>query len=187
MDEEANINPAGRGSDRPDAPGGSASHPPRFHVLVYRHGPSRECCRNRQGEIFGLTAGITSSATNVIVESYPAGLEPPAPPITVFTNIVINTFSVNSMGTITDAQYLAFDTTGSVSLELNAGDITNALTTSDDTEPPRDIINVSGFPGVTYTPAPIPEPSSVTILGTGLGLAALWLLRQRRRRRWATA
>jgi hypothetical protein len=139
------------------------------------------------GEIFGLTAGITSSATNVIVESYPAGLEPPAPPITVFTNIVINTFSVNSMGTITDAQYLAFDTTGSVSLELNAGDITNALTTSDDTEPPRDIINVSGFPGVTYTPAPIPEPSSVTILGTGLGLAALWLLRQGRRRRWATA
>ena len=29
------------------------------------------------GEIFGLTEGASSSATNVIVVSYPVGLEPP--------------------------------------------------------------------------------------------------------------
>jgi hypothetical protein len=39
------------------------------------------------GEIFGLTEGATSSATNVIVDSYPAGLQPPSPPQTVFTFI----------------------------------------------------------------------------------------------------
>jgi hypothetical protein len=61
------------------------------------------------GEIFGLTEGATSSATNVIVDSYPAGLEPPSPPQTVTrsTGGASNTFTVNSTGDITAANYEA--------------------------------------------------------------------------------
>jgi hypothetical protein len=57
------------------------------------------------GEIFGLTEGATSSATNLIVDSYPAGLEPPAPPQTVFTDVIINSFTVDATGDITAATY----------------------------------------------------------------------------------
>jgi hypothetical protein len=59
------------------------------------------------GEIFGLTEDATSQATNVIVDSYPAGLEPPSPPQTVFTDIILNAFTVDSMGDITAAHSIA--------------------------------------------------------------------------------
>src|SRR5271155_1268759 len=55
------------------------------------------------GEIFGLTEGASSSATNVIVVSYPVGLEPPSPPQTVFSGIVSNAFEVDSSGAVTGA------------------------------------------------------------------------------------
>jgi hypothetical protein len=47
------------------------------------------------GEIFGLTEGATSPASNVIVDSYPVGLEPPAPPVTLDLIGAINTFTVD--------------------------------------------------------------------------------------------
>ena len=133
------------------------------------------------GEIFGLTEGATSSATNVIVESYPVGLEPPSPPQTVFTNITANAFMVDSIGAVTGASYGGEDSVGDLSFQLNVGG--NGLESVS-----ASTMNEDGFAGVTYTLVqPTPEPSSVTILGTGLGLAALWLWRQRRRQRGAAA
>lgn len=132
------------------------------------------------GEIFGLTEGATSSATNVIVDTYPAGLEPPSPPQTLFTGIVENTFTVTPTGTLTSASYMAFDDTKSFLIDLNREAGVNALvniTTTNFTA------NFNGFAGATYTLVQsIPEPSSVTLLGIGLGAAALWQLRRRRQR-----
>jgi hypothetical protein len=135
------------------------------------------------GEIFGLTEGATSSATNVIVDTYPPGLEPHSPPQTIFTNVLDNAFTVDSIGDITDATFLAVNSTATLGLGLNTAPL-NFLQDLNG----HVVRNDGGFSGATYTLVqPTPEPSSVTILGTGLGLAALWQLRQRRRRRWAAA
>jgi len=136
------------------------------------------------GEIFGLTEGATSGATNVVVDSYPAALQPPNPPQTVFSFISENTFTVNSTGEITSANFVAENTDESLVLRLGFN-AENGIGANGAT-----VINDDGFGGVNYTlitPTATPEPSTGTILGTGLGFAALWQLRQRRRRRWAAA
>jgi hypothetical protein len=61
------------------------------------------------GEIFGLTEGTGVPATNVIVTSYPPSLQLPAPPQTIFTDIIANSFTVNSMDQITAAEFEAQD------------------------------------------------------------------------------
>jgi hypothetical protein len=134
------------------------------------------------GEIFGLTEGTTSSATNVIVDSYPVGLEPPSPPQTVYTSIAENTFTVSSTGAITDANYSALNSSLTLAIRLNHFNDNEIATSNENTT------NQLGFAGATYTPVPVPAPllatgpvaASVTLLATGL--ATLWPWYRRRRR-----
>jgi hypothetical protein len=125
------------------------------------------------GEIFGLTEGATSSATNVVVDSYSRFLMPPSPPQTISTNIAENTFTVNSMGEITAAEFLATNTNESLHLCLNCTANNNYLENTTYT-PERVTANLNGFSGATYTPVPAP------LLATGL--ATLWPWCRRRRR-----
>jgi hypothetical protein len=140
------------------------------------------------GEIFGLTDNATGPASNVILDSYPAGLGLPTPPLTILTGITSNSFTVTDE-TITAATFSAEPI--NVSLlpiveviiiigELAVIAIPQFIDLSDD-------IRVASTQ-VTFTLVqPIPEPSSFTLLGTGLGVAALWPLRRRLRWRAASA
>src|SRR5271170_3031461 len=47
------------------------------------------------GEIFGLTDNATGPASNVILDSYPTGLDLPAPPLTVFSDQADNSSSLS--------------------------------------------------------------------------------------------
>ena len=70
------------------------------------------------GEIFGPTDDATGPASNVIVDSYPAGLGLPALPLTIFSDIGPNSFTVSS-GVVTDAAFFGRNQDGSAQLELN--------------------------------------------------------------------
>ena len=132
------------------------------------------------GEIFGLTEGATSAATNVIVDSYPVGLEPPSPPQTVFSGVGLNIFTVDSAGTVTAATYDAVKSAADVALVFGGG---RGDTNIFENDTGKNTANLLGTAGVTYTiVTAVPEPSSVTLLGIGLGAAALWQLRRRRQR-----
>jgi hypothetical protein len=63
------------------------------------------------GEIFGLTEGATSSATNVILDGYPASLGAPSPPDAVFSDVSANSFTVSNSGQLTAADFNAQDAT----------------------------------------------------------------------------
>jgi len=135
------------------------------------------------GEIFGLTDNATGPASNVVVDGYPAGLGLPSPPLTIFSFIGENSFTVSN-NQITAADYSASDSSDIIQLNLNVSSH-NVLATSTNG---LLIGNENGFAGATYSLVPpIPEPSSVTLLATGLLFAALWPLRRRLRRRAASA
>jgi hypothetical protein len=137
------------------------------------------------GEIFGLTEGATSSATNVILDGYPASLGALSPPDAVFSDVSANSFTVSNSGQLTAADFNAQDATDTFVFILKYIGEESVLY---DSSTGAFVFNAMGPDNITYTLVqPIPEPSSVTTLGTGLGLAALWQLRQRRRRQGAAA
>jgi hypothetical protein len=139
------------------------------------------------GEIFGLTNNASGSASNVVIDSYPAGLGLPTPPLTIFSNITSNSFTVMN-NAITDADYFAFDAADLIGLLINfptakgqnLNELENLGTTANNT------VNLDGLAGITFTLVPsVPEPASVTLLATALAL--LWPLRRRGRRLAAPA
>ena len=138
------------------------------------------------GEIFGLTNNATSAASDIVIDSAPAGWVLPAIPFSVFSHagdwsggyIDENSFTVSN-GVLTDANFqiyggyfdLNYDNTYNEFGDLRV--ITGVV-------PPTGpyIQNTDGFGGVTYTA--VPEPSTWAMMG--LGFASLGLAGYRRRR-----
>jgi hypothetical protein len=132
------------------------------------------------GEIDGLVNGTAVPATDVILDSYPAGLDLPSPPLNAFTNANVfeNAFNVSS------------DEITRVNLTVEASEFSFGLETFGGTSG-ANLFLISGaglnlavrsdqFPSFSLIVSPVPEPSSVALLATGL--AALWPLCRRRRR-----
>lgn len=116
------------------------------------------------GEVFGLVDNVTSQATNVVIDSYPAGLTLPAAPWDIFsapgTTVDFNSFFV--LGDDVASGQLILEN-GVIHLELN-GDTVNSL---------RDSAGnfVTQSPSrnqIVFTPAPVPEPVSISLLISGL-------------------
>lgn len=106
-----------------------------------------------------------SSATNVIVDSYPAEFEPPSPPQTIFSSIRINTFVVSPAGEITDASFDAISASVIFDSGLNSGNdnVFVRIVT-----PQGSVVNDEGFTGVTYTLVQ-PTPSRRALRSWGQG------------------
>jgi hypothetical protein len=163
----------------------TASHAGPFDFMFSFTGtiPPSSVAGTVSGEIFGLTDNATGPASNVVVDGYPAELGLPSPPLTIFSFISENSFTVSN-NQITAVDYSASDSSDIIQLNLNVSSH-NVLATSTNG---LLIGNENGFAGATYSLVqPIPEPSSVTPLATGLLFAALWPLRRRLRRRAASA
>jgi len=159
----------------------TASHAGPFDFMFSFTGtiPPSSVAGTVSGEIFGLTDNATGPASNVVVDGYPAELGLPSPPLTIFSFISENSFTVSN-NQITAVDYSASDSSDIIQLNLNVSSH-NVLATSTNG---LLIGNENGFAGATYSLVqPIPEPSSVTPLATGLLFAALWPLRRRLRRR----
>jgi hypothetical protein len=110
------------------------------------------------GEIFGLTEGATSSATDLIVDSYPARLMPPAPPQTIFTGVALNSFTVDATGGITAATYVA-EIGGPTPTPNPILNCNPSLQREYDTIEDVCLYNIDAVTGVTYTLVPsILEP-----------------------------
>jgi hypothetical protein len=152
------------------------------------------------GEIFGLTNNATSAATDIVVQSFPAGLSGAVPtaPFSVPTwiasmggTVFANSFTVTN-DQITAASYDAQDANPNMGVfALNAGDVVNVLAGGGSfgcatPGPTVCVQNQSGFAGATYTfapaPGPIPGAGLLSYLALGLlGLGSLGWKRFRQR------
>lgn len=111
------------------------------------------------GEIFGLTDNATSSATSVVIQSFPAGLNSQlAAPITatLWSNQSQNSFTVTA-GQVTGGSFDAFNASNNLYLYLNASGLFNYITL--DGSANFEVYNLDGFNGITFTLA---TPAVVT-------------------------
>ena len=134
------------------------------------------------GEIFGLTDNATSSATDVVIDSFPSGINilGVSAPLDATTWDVQyeNSFTVVS-GEITSASFASYDAAIAKQLGIcgYSGGAYNYLELS-----PENVIwvgNLDGMSGVTFTPAPVPEPSSLALSALG-GFGGFLMYRRRK-------
>jgi hypothetical protein len=129
------------------------------------------------GEIFGLTDNSTSAPTDVVIDSYPAGITLPGTPWDIFNAagfiLGVDRFTVSG-GQITAANLQLENPGLNEDLVLNSCGFnqlqgTNLLS----------VVNSNGFSGITFTSSTsAPEPASIALL-----LSGLFGLRMIRRRR----
>lgn len=129
------------------------------------------------GRIFGLSDNATSSATEILITSVPAGIAGglPATSFSAFDYaaslgqfITYNSFTLSG-GVVTDAVFQIYGGHFDLNLQPGGGDpFYNELVSFDESSI---VQNTDGFAGVTFSS--VPEPVSMALLGVGvLGLAA---------------
>ncbi|MBD2295105.1 hypothetical protein H6G06_16860 [Anabaena sphaerica FACHB-251] len=130
-----------------------------------------------EGTIYGLIDNATSSATGIIVTSYPAGLNLPATPFSPFSlgNETSNSFEVLN-GVLVNANLRIIGSNFQFSLNDSEG-VNGLVGISSST------YNNGGFAGATYTSAAVPFdiPGGATIPTVG-SLFALGLMRKVKKR-----